>query len=176
MEEKQKHKKAFELYYLTLHEGKSIDDSILTVTKDFKISERTAWRWKKEFDWDSKISIREVENNKTLEEKTNKTVVDNKVKYLGIVHASLNKYTNGVKKGIIQPIPIETTKDLDKLIKLALLIQSQPTDITETNGKVDVELRLKRLRKIEAKHDYHSDIGSSTGDKPDNIDKASDQG
>lgn len=176
MKEKQKHKDAFEHYYLQLHKGKSIDDSIVSVTEKFKISNRTAWRWKKEFEWDSKISIREIENTKTLEEKTNKTIVDNKVTYLSVVHASLNKYIEDVKKGKREPLPIESTKDIDTLIKLALLIQSQPTDITETTAKVDVRHKLDRLKRIEAEHDYRSDIRNSTRDTTDNRDETSDQG
>ena len=165
MKETQTHKEAFEHFYIKLNEGMSVTDSIMSVAEKFKITGRTAWRWHKKLDWDSKIAVRDVDIQDALETKTNTTIVDNKAKYLGIVHFSLNKYVEEVNNGIRQPIPIENSKDLERLIKISLLIQNQPTDIQEQSGSIKVTLdkRRERLKRIEAKYDSNSDT-DTTGD------------
>lgn len=143
MKEQPHHKEAFEHFYLKLNEGMSVSDSILSVAEKFKVTERTVYRWHKELNWDDKIAVRDIDIQDALEDKTNTTIVDNKAKYLGIVHFSLNKYVEEVNNGDRDPIPIENSRDLERLIKTGLLIQNQPTDISEQNGSVKHELTGK---------------------------------
>ena len=139
MKETQTHLDAFEHYYLKLNEGLSVNDSIVSVAENFNVTERTVWGWKKKLNWDDKRTVRDAEIQKGVEDKTNTTIIDNKVKYLGIVHFSLNKYVEDVNKGLREPIPIENSKDLERLIKTSLLIQNQPTEIQEHSGTIKHE-------------------------------------
>lgn len=139
MKETQKHKDAFEHFYLKLNEKNSVNDSIISVAENFGVTERTVWGWKTKLKWDDKVAVRDSEIQKGLEDKTNTTIVDNKAKYLGIVHFSLNKYVEEVNSGKRDPIPIENSRDLERLIKTGLLIQNQPTEISEQNGSVNHE-------------------------------------
>ncbi len=139
MKETQNHKDAFEHFYIKLNEGKSVTDSIMSVAEKFKVTERTAWRWHKLLKWEDKIAVRDVDIQDVLETKTNTTIVDNKAKYLGIVHFSLNKYVEEVNNKTRQPIEIESSKDLERLLKIALLIQNQPTEIQKSDVNVNVD-------------------------------------
>jgi hypothetical protein len=163
MKETQKHKDAFEHFYIKLNEGMSVTDSILSVAEKFKVTSRTAWRWYKKLDWEAKRTVRDADIQTGVEEKTNTTIIDNKAKYLGIVHFSLNKYVEDVNSKKIEPIEIRDSKDLDRLIKLGLLIQNQPTDIQEQTGSIHVKLdeRRERLKRIEAKYDDSSGTNTS---------------
>jgi len=142
MKETQNHKDAFEHFYLKLNEGISVNDSIISVAENFNVTERTVWGWKKKLNWDDKRTVRDVDIQKGVEEKTNTTIIDNKAKYLGIVHFSLNKYVDEVNAGKRQPIEIENSKDLERLIKTSLLIQNQPTEIQEQTGKVEHDIKV----------------------------------
>jgi hypothetical protein len=108
------------------------------------------------FDWENKTAIRDINIQNSLEEKINTTIVDNKAKYLGIVHFSLNKYVEEVNNKTREPIPIGTSQDLVRLIRTSLLIQNQPTDISEQkgsmkheySGKIETETVFARVDKL----------------------------
>jgi hypothetical protein len=156
MVERRKHKEAFEHFYLKLNEGMSVTDSILSVANTFGVVRSTVWRWRKMFDWENKTAIRDINIQNSLEEKINTTIVDNKAKYLGIVHFSLNKYVEEVNNKTREPIPIGTSQDLVRLIRTSLLIQNQPTDISEQkgsmkheySGKIETETVFARVDKL----------------------------
>jgi hypothetical protein len=169
MVERRKHKEAFEHYYLKLNEGTTVSESVLSVANTFGVAKVTAWKWRKKFDWENKTAIRDINIQNSLEEKINTTIVDNKAKYLGIIHFSLNKYVEEVNNEIREPIPIKTSQDLVRLIRTSLLIQNQPTDIHEQkgsmkheySGKIETETVFTRVDKllqyIEVKNDPDDD-------------------
>jgi len=134
MKELQKHLDAFELYFKNKQEGSSVVESIRLVCSKFKVSEKTAYKWKKEFDWDGREAIRSQEIQKRIEEKTNTTIVDNKVKYLSFYHKLLDDLKNDFK------LKIKDVNDLKRVIDGALLLQDQPTEISETNINIDKQL------------------------------------
>lgn len=139
MKEQYKHKDAFEHYYLKLNEGMTVAESVLSVANTFNVNNRTVRRWRTNFDWENKMAIRDVSVQNSLEERINATIVDNKAKYLGIIHFSLNKYIDEVNNKTREPIPIEHSQDLVRLIKTSLLIQNQPTNISEQKGSMKYE-------------------------------------
>jgi transposase-like protein len=156
MKEQHKHKNAFEHYYLKLNEGMTAGESVLSVANTFGVNRRTVRRWRKNFDWENKTAIRDINIQDSLEEKINTTIVDNKAKYLGIIHFSLNKYVEEVNNKTREPIPIENSRDLVRLIRTSLLIQNQPTDIHEQkgsmkheySGKIEAETVFTRVDKL----------------------------
>ena len=156
MKEQYRHKDAFEHYYLKLNEGMTVAESVLSVANTFSVNKRTVRRWRTKFDWENKMAIRDVSVQNSLEERINATIVDNKAKYLGIIHFSLNKYIDEVNNKTREPIPIEHSQDLVRLIKTSLLIQNQPTDISEQkgsmkheySGKIETETVFTRVDKL----------------------------
>ena len=123
MKELQKHLDAFEYYFQCKQSGHNTTESIRLVKSKCNVSEKTLYHWKKEFDWDGREAIRSLEINNKIQEKTNNSIVDNKIQYLGIYHRLLKKLAD---KGY--NIDINNINDLNMVIKGALLIQDQPTE------------------------------------------------
>lgn len=136
MDEEQHHIDAFETYFILRQAGNTKTNAIDGVVLKHKCSKSSAWSWKKEFEWDEKVAIRAAKINKNIQDKTDSTIEENKVKYLGIVHTSINKYVSDVKKGKREPIEINSTQDLWRLINLGLDLQ----DEGEGNKPIEVKV------------------------------------
>ena len=130
MKELQKHLDAFELYFQYKQSGHNITQSIKLLKGKCKVSEKSLYKWKEEFDWDEKETIRSLEINKEVQKKTNSTVANNKAQYLGIYHRLLKKLE---KDGY--PIEISSIHDLNLVIKGSLLVQDEPTEHIKENSK-----------------------------------------
>jgi hypothetical protein len=143
MKETQKHIDAFELYFTLKQNGADTNKAIMSVSKQINVSERTIFRWKNNFDWDGREAIRSNEINKKIEEKTNDTIVDMKVKYLKIIHGPLFKYLEDVESKKRDPLKIRSPRDLDILVKLGLLLQDQPTEHKKDDALLNLIEALK---------------------------------
>ena len=127
-----------------------------------QISERTFWNWYKKFGWNERVHLRNIEINKEVVEKTNSTIVANKAKYLTYVHKLFDDWKKKVDSGEI-PVEIKSASDVDKIVKLALLLQDEAGEIIENKVTVNKERGLERLKNIEAKHnDSNINPGDST--------------
>ena len=140
MEEKQIHLDAFEKYFIHKQAGINTTEAIEKVWLTGKVSKKTLWKWKREFDWDEKEAIRSLEITKKVSEKTNTTIVDNKVTYLGIIHKLLRKLQDGDYN-----IEIRNVSDVDKLIRTALLLQDEPTGIEKVKVETDIKVIKEEL-------------------------------
>ncbi|MDY9922780.1 hypothetical protein [Methanobacterium sp.] len=166
MREKQKHIDAFDYFYNL--GGAASAENCRLVAEKFQISERTFWNWYKKLGWKERVHLRNIDVGKKVEEKTNTTIADNKANYLSYVHKLFNDWKLKVDSGEV-PVEIKSVSDVDKIVKLALLLQDEATDKTETSvtGNLNIKAQgLKRLRRIEAKHDSgdsgHSQPGGNT--------------
>lgn len=141
MREKQKHIDAFDYFYQL--GGAASAENCRRVAEKFQISERTFWNWYKKLGWKERVHLRNIEVSKGVEEKTNSTLIENKANYLSYVHKLFNDWKAKVDSGEV-PVEIKSVSDVDKIVKLALLLQDEPTDKTETKHKgsvgIDVEL------------------------------------
>ena len=117
MKELQKHLDAFELYFQYKQSGHNTTQSIKLVKGKCKVSEKSLYKWKEEFDWDERETIRSLKINK-------------EVQYLGIYHRLLKKLE---KDGY--PIEISSIHDLNLVIKGSLLVQDEPTEHIKENSK-----------------------------------------
>jgi hypothetical protein len=115
MKELQKHLDAFELYFQYKQSGHNTTQSIKLVKGKCKVSEKSLYKWKEEFDWDERETIRSLKINKEVQKKTNSTVANNKAQYLGIEISSIH--------------------DLNLVIKGSLLVQDEPTEHIKENSK-----------------------------------------
>ena len=148
MNEKQKHLDAFELFYRL--GGVGSDENFSKVSGKFQVTERTVWNWYKKFGWKERVHLRNIDVNKEVVKKTNSKLAANKAKYLTYAHKLFDDWKKKVDIGEI-PVEIKTVSDVDKIVKLALLLQDEAGEIIE-NVIVDKQECLKRLKRIEAKH------------------------
>ncbi len=148
MKEKLRHTEAFELFYGS--GGKASNKNVRKVADKCHVSERTIWRWYKKFNWKERIEQRDIANAKSLEKKTNKTIVNTRADYraeiktqLSILKAILNNVIKEIKAHNI--IDINNTGQLkdvvncyEKLGKLDLLMMGEATEEKDINIKVDL--------------------------------------
>lgn len=136
MREKQKHLDAFEYFYSL--GGGATKDNCRRVAQKFHISERTFWNWYKNLGWKERVHVRDIDVAKKVAEKTTTTIADNKAKYLTFVHKIIDDLKNKFENGEI-PVEIKSVSDLDRAIKLGLLLQDEATEKkkTEISGNVD---------------------------------------
>ena len=151
MKELQRHLDAFELYFQYKQSGCNTKQSISKVMVELKWSESALYNWKEEFDWDGREAIRSLEINKELQKKTNTSIVDNKIQYLGIYHRLLKKLAdNGYD------IDIKCINDLNLVVKGALLVQDEPTEhIKEDSSQThSVDFKNNNQNKILEEEGY----------------------
>ena len=123
MKELQRHIDAFEIYFKKKQEGNDTAKAISLSSLECGFSETSLYTWKKEFDWDGREAIRAAEINKKVEEKTDSTIIENKTKYLSFYHKLLDK----LKKDGFN-IDIKSPRDLDLVVRGALLLQGEYTE------------------------------------------------
>ena len=145
MKENPNHIKVFELYY-TMGSNRSLAKLCQKYPNDMpKLV--TLKSWSKAFNWQLRVEQRDIENNKSLENKlkpeTNKVIVNSKADYraeiktqIGILKAILNKVIQDFKNNEI--LDVDNVKDLEKVInsyeklcKLDLLMMGENLDKQE---------------------------------------------
>ena len=77
---------AFELFFQNKSKGLSNIDSISNTASKLGLDKSVVWKWYDTNDWEDKESIRSVEVQKLVEERTNNSIAENKQKYLSILH------------------------------------------------------------------------------------------
>lgn len=160
MREQERHIDAFEYFYSL--GGAASKENCRRVADKFQISERTFWNWYKKLGWKERVHLRNIDVGRKVEKKTNTTIADNKANYLSYVHKLFNDWKNKVDNGEV-PVEIKSVSDVDKVVKLGLLLQDEATDKTETQvtGTFSIKAQgLERLRRIEAEND-NGDSGHS---------------
>lgn len=180
MQEKQKHLDAFEAFYAM--GGVGSDSNVSDLAKKCQVSERTIWRWYKAFGWKERVHLRDIAVAEEVSKKTTSTIAENKAKYLTFVHKIIDDLKKKFESGEI-PVEIKSVSDLDKAVKLGLLLQDEATDRQELKGVIKMKHQgLERLKRIEAKHNddrsgardstTKDPSGSSTRDPQDSLGKA----
>ena len=149
MKETLRHKEAFEYYY-------SLGDkrSFKLVEGEFKVSNMSVARWSKSFNWQDRIGLRDINNSKKIEAKTDETVVNSKADYRALIRKTVDLYKQKLKEG---KIIINRPQDLETLAKLDLTLMGEATDINEMKGLEELDkklalLTLEELKKISKAH------------------------
>ena len=137
--EEPRHREAY-LYWFNLTErGYTTTDSIKMTAEHCGVVERAIWNWYKKFDWQERAIARREKIMKEVEKQENRTLAENRISYLKILHKLLDDY---IQDGL--PAQIETVKDLEIVIKNCLVLQDAPTEVvknknTQTNINIDAE-------------------------------------
>lgn len=120
MKETLKHREAFERYYV---QGAS--RSLTSLAGDCGVSEKSVKAWSQAFDWQARIAQRDLENARRLQKATDETVVAVKARYRKIVQGVIADFVKRFKDG---EIAVNTVTDLERLLKLDLLLMGEATE------------------------------------------------
>ena len=118
------HKEAFEYYY-----GLGYERNYDKVASKFNVSKSTIHNWGKSFNWVERIELRDIENSKELERKTNETVVSEKANYRKLIKAMIGQAAQKVRDGTLI---CNTPKDVEMLIKLDLELMGEGSEGQDT--------------------------------------------
>ena len=136
MKETLRHNEAFEFYY-ALGE----DRTYQKVADEFKTSKTTVYTWAKQFNWSARVEQRDIDIARKLEKKTNSTVANEKARYRTIVKAAIQDFALRLNK---QEIEVTSVLDLERLIKLDLLLMGEPNERVEEKGETKHEYNIKQ--------------------------------
>jgi len=133
MKEKLKHKEAFEYYY-------SLGDkrSLKKVALQYTCSIPAVKKWSIAFNWQDRIELRDIDNGKKLEAKTDKAVVNSKADYRALIRKTVDLYKKKLDDG---KIIISRPQDLDILAKLDLTMMGEATEREEIKVKLPKDLK-----------------------------------
>jgi len=146
MREEQKHREAFEHYFTLRQTGHNITEAVQQVANKFGYNETTIWKWKKRFRWDEKESIRAAEVDRKVSERMNEKLVDFKVNYLVLLNDLVSDVIQRRQEKGKYSFTIRTISDLERVIKLSLLLHGEATDKVEEDVRHEYDPEL--IRKI----------------------------
>lgn len=135
--EEPRHREAYFYWFNLTEKGYSTTDAIKLTAEHSGVVERAMWKWYKNFKWKERAEIRREKIMKEVEKQENRTLAENRISYLKILHKLLDDY---IQDGL--PAQIETVKDLEIVIKNCLVLQDAPTEVVKnknTNINVDAE-------------------------------------
>lgn len=151
--EKEIHRDAFELYY-SLGDSMSVRQKVIQVCNEFGKSYGTIFKWKKKFNWDERKRLRDMRVQRRIEDKTENHIVEVRSKYLKLIEISIDDYLRRAEQGDF--IRIEKSIDIDRLVKLGLLLRGDVTDRKEK--KSDDEIRAELKEKADAYEKYFAEL------------------
>jgi len=140
MKEKLKHKEAFEYYY-SLGDKRSYPQ----VALKFTVSRTSIKKWSKAFNWLDRVELRDIDNGKKLEAKTDKAIVNSKADYRALIKKVVEEFE---QKLINKKIIISKPGDLAEMAKLDLLMMGEATEKGEliiTDAKRKLVDKISRL-------------------------------
>lgn len=134
-----KHREAFEYYY-SLGEKRNLS----LVAQEYGVNLRAVKKWSVAFNWQGRVEQRDIEIGRRLQEKTNDTIVVTKANYRKIIKAAIGRW---VQKFKIQQIDPDSVLDLERLVKLDLLLMGEATERSEYG--TDIDWREKLLGELD---------------------------
>ena len=140
-------KEAFELYY-------SLGDkrSLKVVAEKIGRTERTIAGWSRSLNWVDRVKQREIEDAKNGALSTgalNSQTTGVKTRYRILLNNLIKQTADKIAKG---ELSIKNIQDLERVIKLDLLLMGEATDRQDNSGAVDLspadKARLKEISDI----------------------------
>ncbi|WP_455920510.1 hypothetical protein [Priestia megaterium] len=136
MKETLKHKEAFEYYY-SLGEKRTYQK----VADQFDTSKTTVYKWSTNFGWIERVAQRDIDVAKKLEKKTNNTVADEKARYRTIIKGAIADFAKRLQD---KEIVVDSVLDLERLVKLDLLLMGEPNERVEEKGETKHEYNIRQ--------------------------------
>lgn len=135
---------AFELYYgMERRTLKAVADKIGK-------TERTVSNWSKRFDWVARVHQREIEDAKALDmNQFKEKTADLKARYRLLINNLFYEANRRISNGELK---IKNVQDIDRLVRLDLLLLGEATDRLENENTTDFspadKARLDTIAKI----------------------------
>ena len=143
MKETLRNKEVFEIYY-SMGSDRSLAKLYQKYPNDMpKLV--TLKSWSKAFNWQDRIELRDINNGKELEAKTDKAVVNSKADYRALIKKVVKEFEQKLKD---KKIIISKPGDLAEMAKLDLLMMGEATEKGElilTDAKRKLIDKISRL-------------------------------
>ena len=149
MKETLRHKEAFNYYYSLGNERK-----LSSVAIQFKVSERSVFKWSTEFNWQGRVQERDAKISDKLDKATEKEVFLTKQDWRELIRKTVDIYREKLKT---KQIVINSPRDLETLAKLDLTMIGEPTDIFRYE---EVDKNLEKLSPEELRKLANKNTGS----------------
>lgn len=154
-EETFRQKQAFEIYY-GLGDGRTLEKLRETLRNTPEYAQHTPAldtlkSWSRKFNWQLRIQQRDIENAKSLEKKTDKSVVDEKVEIRKIIQTNFNILKQSINDYIQQNriAELKTISDFNQLSNILDRLARLEMDLVgESMLKAEVDLTSESLQKI----------------------------
>lgn len=124
-------KEAFELYY-------HMDDkrSLRAVAEKIDRTERTVAGWSRSYNWVDRVKQREIEDARNLGGNAlNSQTTDVKTRYRILMNNLIAKASKNIAEG---KLAIRNVQDLEKVVKLDLLLMGEATDNTTSSSTTEL--------------------------------------
>lgn len=143
-------REAFEIYY---HLGDK--RSLKQVAEQIERTERTVAGWSRAYNWVDRVKQREIEDAKNMGGNAlNAQTTDVKTRYRILMNNLISKASQKIAKG---ELSIRNIQDLERVVKLDLLLMGEATDNTANStttelsnadrGRLDAIAKLLSLKK-----------------------------
>lgn len=124
-------KEAFELYY---HMGDK--RSLRAVAEKIERTERTVAGWSRSYNWVDRVKQREIEDARNLGGNAlNSQTTDVKTRYRILMNNLIAKASKNIAEG---KLAIRNVQDLEKVVKLDLLLMGEATDNTTSSSTTEL--------------------------------------
>lgn len=149
MVETKAHKDAFNQYYLM-----GADRSLRELARLRNVSEKSPKRWSKAFNWQERITLKDIDLSRKIEEKVDDAVVNTKADFRRDIRLSMQPVKAAINSAVIKDkktgeasltFKVENAKDLkavidslEKLIKVDLLVMGEADGRQEVSGSVNI--------------------------------------
>lgn len=129
-QEKLYHTEAFEYYY-----SLGAERTLEKVAKYLKKNNRTISNWNRQFNWQERVKMRDIEVSKKLAEKTTNAIVDEKANYRKVIKLAMGRL---IKELQDEDFKSKGIQDLERLIKLDMLLMGENTEKVELDNKQSI--------------------------------------
>lgn len=115
-------REAFETYYSL---GDTRDRSLQKVADKHHVSIQTVRSWRRNFSWETRTLQRDAEVSAQLSKSSVASVAVAKAAYIDIIDDAIEQWKQNLSRGEIR---LDTTDDLQKMVKLRLLLAGENTE------------------------------------------------
>lgn len=121
-----RHMDAFEYFYAQGHTR-----TYKRVAEKIGVSQMAVSKWARTFDWQTRVIERDKKNGAALANKTDTMLVNAKANYRKLITTAIEQFKDKLEIG---EITIENVGDLEKLVKLDMLLIGEPTERSATTS------------------------------------------
>jgi len=134
-----RHTEAFEYYY-SLGSTRNLP----MVAQNCGVSITSVKKWSKNFNWQERVTQRDIEIGKKIQENTNNEIIKEKANYRKLIRNVIARFVKRMQENPEASF-IEGIADLDRLIKLDLLLMGEVTNREEIkDGPVFTEAKIRQ--------------------------------